>query len=184
VIAAAVILDPKRPIHGLTDSKKLTPNQREQLADLIRQQSIAWSIGRAEASEIDRINILQASLLAMQRAYQSLSVKPQWVKVDGRQYPKIDCAGEAIIKGDLTEAEISAASIIAKVARDQEMYVLDALYPNYDFAQHKAYPTQLHLQRLQQFSISPVHRRSFAPVKKCLFHPDSQNDLLNFNNIR
>lgn len=168
VVAAAVILDPYLPIAGLTDSKKLSATKRDSLAELIRQQSIAWSIGRAEASEIDQINILQASLLAMQRAVKSLSVQADWLKVDGNQYPDIACPGETIIQGDLLVAEISAASIIAKVYRDKEMSVLDALYPGYEFARHKGYPTKLHKEKITQLGITEQHRRSFAPVKQLI----------------
>ncbi|HIG64993.1 MAG TPA: ribonuclease HII [Methyloprofundus sp.] len=166
VIAAAVILDPQQPIIGLTDSKKLSATKRDSLAELIKQQSIAWSIGRAEASEIDQINILQASLLAMQRAVSSLPVEAEWLKVDGNQYPDVSCPGETIIQGDLLVAEISAASIIAKVYRDKEMLVLDALYPGYEFARHKGYPTKLHKEKITQLGITEQHRRSFAPVKQ------------------
>ncbi len=168
VVAAAVILNPAKPIAGLTDSKKLTENRRNDLAQIIQRDALAWAIGRAEACEIDQINILQASLLAMQRAFSQLSITPNWVKVDGNQYPAIDCLGETIVKGDLTEPEISAASILAKVSRDREMQVLDQLYPGYAFSQHKGYPTQLHLQRLQQLGVTALHRKSFAPVKKFL----------------
>ncbi len=168
VVAAAVILDPNKPIAGLTDSKKLTEKRRQALAEIIKRDALAWTIGRAEPSEIDRINILQASLLAMQRAFNALSIKPDWVKVDGNQYPPIDCAGETIVKGDLTEAEISAASIIAKVARDEEMLLLDQLYTGYEFGRHKGYPTKLHIEKIQQLGITPLHRKSFAPVKKLI----------------
>ena len=168
MVAAAVILDPTKPIAGLTDSKKLTEKRREQLAQIIKRDALAWAIGRAEPSEIDEINILQASLLAMQRAFNALTIKPDWVKVDGNKYPPIDCAGETIVKGDLTEAEISAASILAKVHRDHEMLVLEQLYPGYDFAKHKGYGTKLHLEKLQKFGVTPHHRKSFAPVKKLL----------------
>jgi ribonuclease HII len=168
VVAAAVILNPAKPIAGLTDSKKLTEKRREQLAQIIKRDALAWAIGRAEPSEIDNINILQASLLAMQRAFNALSIKPDWVKVDGNQYPPINCAGETIIKGDLTEAEISAASILAKVHRDHEMLVLDQLYPGYEFAKHKGYGTKLHLEKLQQLGVTPYHRKTFAPIKKLL----------------
>ena len=166
VIAAAVILDPQKPIEGLTDSKKISPKRRIELSKIIKRDALAWSIGRAEPSEIDQINILQASLLAMQRAFNALSIQVDWVKVDGNQYPLIDCQGETIIKGDLTEPEISAASIIAKVHRDDEMHVLNALYPQYEFLKHKGYATVLHRQKLQQFGITPLHRKSFAPVSK------------------
>ncbi|MCK5728742.1 MAG: ribonuclease HII [Methylococcales bacterium] len=168
VIAAAVILDPKKPIQGLTDSKKITPKRRIILSQTIKRDALAWAIGRAEPSEIDRINILQASLLAMQRAFEALTIQVDWVKVDGNQYPLIDCRGEIIIKGDLTEPVISAASIIAKVHRDDEMKVLNGLYPQYEFLKHKGYATVLHRQRLQQFGITPLHRKSFAPVRRCI----------------
>jgi ribonuclease HII len=168
VVAAAVILDPAKPIAGLTDSKKLTPKRRKQLAEIIKRDALAWAVGRAEPSEIDQINILQASLLAMQRAFNALPIKPDWVKVDGNKYPPIDCAGETIIKGDLTEAEISAASILAKVHRDHEMLVLHQLYPGYEIAKHKGYGTKLHLEKLQQLGVTPHHRKSFAPIKKLL----------------
>jgi ribonuclease HII len=168
VVAAAVILDPAKPIAGLTDSKKLNPKRREQLAQIIKRDALAWAIGRAEPSEIDQINILQASLLAMQRAFNSLVIKPDWVKVDGNQYPPINCAGETIVKGDLTESEISAASILAKVHRDHEMLVLEQLYPGYEIAKHKGYGTKIHLEKLQQLGVTPQHRKSFAPVRKLL----------------
>lgn len=138
------------------------------LAEIIKRDALAWAIGRAEPSEIDQINILQASLLAMKRAFNALEIRPNWVKVDGNQYPPIDCAGETIVKGDLTEAEISAASILAKVSRDHEMQVLEQLYPNYEFAKHKGYSTKLHLEKLQQLGVTPLHRKSFSPVKKLL----------------
>ena len=168
VIAAAVILDPNCPISGLADSKKLTENKRAQLAQQIKDQALCWAIGRAEASEIDRINILQASMLAMQRAVSQLQVKPDLIKVDGNRLPEWDYCSEAIVQGDTLVAEISAASIIAKVARDEEMQILDRFYPGYQFAVHKAYPTQLHQQALQQLGISPQHRTSFSPVKKLI----------------
>ena len=168
VIAAAVILDPAQPISGLTDSKKLTAKKRELLAVTIKQQALAWSIARAEPSEIDHINILQASLLAMKRAVQSLTIQPTWLKVDGNQYPDITCPGETIVQGDLLVAEISAASILAKVYRDNEMSVLDALYPGYEFIKHKGYPTKLHKEKLIALGITEQHRRSFSPVKQLL----------------
>lgn len=168
VIAAAVILDLQQPISGLTDSKKLSAKKRDLLAKTIKQQAISWAVGRAEPSEIDHINILQASLLAMQRAVKSLSVQPDWLKVDGNQYPDINCPGETIIQGDLLVAEISAASIIAKVYRDKEMAVLDALYPGYEFIKHKGYPTKLHKEKLTELGVTEYHRRSFSPVRKML----------------
>jgi ribonuclease HII len=168
VIAAAVILDPNCPISGLADSKKLTESKRAQLAQQIKNQALCWAIGRAEASEIDCINILQASMLAMQRAISQLKIRPDFIKVDGNRLPELDTPAEAIVQGDSLVAEISAASIIAKVARDEEMQILDRLYPGYYFSIHKAYPTQLHQQALQQLGISPQHRTSFAPVKKLI----------------
>lgn len=168
VIAAAVILNPHRPISGLTDSKKLTAKKRELLAVSIKQNALAWAIGRAEPSEIDTINILQASLLAMTRAVMSLKLQPTWLKIDGNQYPDIDCPGETIIQGDLLVAEISAASILAKVYRDQEISVLDELYPGYEFAKHKGYPTKLHKEKLSALGLIEQHRRSFSPVKHML----------------
>lgn len=168
VVAAAVILDPSQPIHGLTDSKKLTEKKRQLLAVEIKAKALAWAVGRAEASEIDRINILQATMLAMQRAFSQLSVRPDLIKVDGNRLPDIDCPGEAIVQGDLLIAEISAASILAKVARDTEMQVLEQWYPGYGLAVHKGYPTQQHLAALQQLGVTAHHRRTFAPVKKRL----------------
>jgi len=163
-----VILDPNKPIEGLTDSKKLTEKKRNSLAELIKQNAKAWAIGRAEPCEIDRINILQATLLSMSRAYSQLNVTPDWVQVDGTFYPDISCLGETIVKGDLKVAEISAASILAKVARDNEMSTLDAMYPGYEFAKHKGYPTKFHLEKLHSLGVTEQHRKSFAPVKKLL----------------
>jgi ribonuclease HII len=164
VIAAAVILDPKHKIHGLADSKLLTAKRRDYLASKIKACAKAWSIGRAEVEEIDRINILQASLLAMQRAILTLTLPPQLVLVDGKQCPKLNCASQAIIKGDQKIAEISAASILAKVYRDAEMCSLDTRYPGYGFAKHKGYGTVMHLHALKVLGLTPIHRRSFAPV--------------------
>lgn len=168
VMAAAVILDPQQPIAGLTDSKKLTEKKRTLLAAEIKANALAWAVARADASEIDCINILQATFVAMQRAFSQLTIKPDFIQVDGNRLPNIDCPGEAIVQGDLLVAAISAASILAKVARDEEMQTLDRLYPGYQFAVHKGYPTQLHLSALQQLGITPQHRRSYAPVKKHL----------------
>jgi ribonuclease HII len=169
VVTAAVILDPQQPINGLQDSKKLTPQQRVGLAEIIQQQAMCWSIGRAEASEIDEINILQATMLAMARAYHALSIKPDWVRVDGNRYPDIpSCAGEFVIGGDDSHSEISAASIIAKVARDQEMMIADVIYPGYGFAGHKGYPTVKHRAALVELGPTVIHRHSFAPVRNCL----------------
>ena len=164
VIAAAVILDAKKPIVGLADSKQLTAKKREYLANKIQECAKAWSIGRAEVEEIDRINILQASLLAMQRAVLALTLLPSLVLIDGKHCPKLHCPSQAIIKGDQKIAEISAASILAKVSRDAEMHALDAQYPGYGFAKHKGYGTAYHLQALKSLGPSAIHRCSFAPV--------------------
>ncbi|WP_251359482.1 ribonuclease HII [Kangiella sp. TOML190] len=169
VVAAAVILDPNKPIIGLADSKKLSESKREQLSLEIKENALAWSIARAEIEEIDRINILQASLLAMKRAVESLSTFPQLALIDGNKLPELDCAMEAIIKGDSKEACISAASIIAKVSRDQEMVAMDERYPGYGFAKHKGYPTKQHREAIERLGITPIHRRSYAPVQRLLF---------------
>lgn len=168
VIAAAVILDPNHPIEGLTDSKKLTEKRREVLALEIKEKSFCWALGRAEIEEIDEINILHASLLAMKRAVEALTIEPQHCLVDGNRCPDLKCSSEAIVKGDLKIKSISAASIIAKVARDHEMVELDKLYPGYGLAKHKGYPTKFHIQALQDLGVTPIHRTSFAPVKKLL----------------
>jgi ribonuclease HII len=168
VVAAAVILDPLRPIPGLADSKKLSERQREQLAEQIREQALAWALGRAEVEEIDRINILQASLLAMQRAVEALAVTPHEALVDGNRLPSLPCKAQAIVGGDASETVISAASIIAKVARDREMVELDTVYPGYGLARHKGYPTRQHLEALCNLGVTPIHRRSFGPVRRLL----------------
>jgi len=168
VVAGAVILHPDRPIEGLADSKVLTAARRETLAETIRVRSLCWALGQAEAEEIDRLNILQASLLAMQRAVAGLARAPGRVLVDGNRCPRLSCAVEAIVKGDATVPVISAASIIAKVHRDHLMTELDASFPGYGFVQHKGYPTRAHLQALERLGVSAVHRRSFGPVKKML----------------
>lgn len=168
VVASAVILDPARPIVGLADSKALTEKRRQALDIEIREKALAWALGRAEVEEIDALNILQASLLAMQRAVAALSVVPQRALVDGNRCPLLACPAEAVIKGDQTVPAISAASIIAKVARDAEMVALDAIYPGYGFAVHKGYPTKVHLEALDRLGVLPIHRRSFAPVRKLL----------------
>jgi ribonuclease HII len=175
VVAAAVILDPAKPIAGLTDSKKLSESQRERLADQIKADALAYAIGRAEVEEIDEINILQASLLAMSRAVKLLPVKAQFALIDGNKIPKLDIPAEAIVKGDLTEPAISAASIIAKVSRDNEMITLDAQYPGYGLAKHKGYPTRVHLEAIQTLGISPIHRRSFGPVKRLILDQSEAN---------
>ena len=168
VVAAAVILDPARPIAGLADSKKLSPRRREGLAAQIREQALAWALGRAEPAEIDAINILQASLRAMERAVAALAVPPSMALVDGNRLPRLPCQARAIVGGDATVAPISAASILAKVTRDAEMCELDARYPGYGFAAHKGYPTRDHLQALARLGVTDIHRRSFGPVKKIL----------------
>jgi len=171
VVAAAVILGDSPPT-GLTDSKALSPRQRERLAETIRSEAVAWSLGRATAAEIDELNILQASLLAMRRAVEALSVQPSLVLVDGNHLPRWSYEARAIVKGDLSEPAISAASIVAKVTRDSEMVMLDDLYPGYGFAAHKGYPTKAHLAALASLGASPVHRHSFAPVKRLLARPE------------
>ena len=169
VVTAAVILDPNNPIEGLADSKKLSEKKRLVLAAEIKQKALAWALGRAEAEEIDKLNILQASLLAMTRAVEALRIRPQFVLLDGNKIPNdLDIPAQAVVKGDSLVAEISAASILAKVARDQEMEELDRQYPEYAFAQHKGYPTKLHLEKLTALGPLPQHRRSFAPVRKVL----------------
>lgn len=165
VIAAAVILDPEQPIYGLADSKSINEKKRQKLAQEIMLKSRAWAIARAEVYEIDELNILQASLLAMCRSVDALNIKPGLVLVDGNQCPEMELPVKAIIKGDTKVAAISAASIIAKVARDREMTDLDHEYPGYGFAVHKGYPTMAHIQALKQLGACPIHRRSFAPVK-------------------
>jgi len=171
VVAAAVILGDSPPA-GLTDSKALSPRQRERLAETIRSEAVAWSLGRATVAEIDELNILQASLLAMRRAVEALSVQPSLVLVDGNHLPRWSYEARAVIKGDLSEPAISAASIVAKVTRDSEMVILDDLYPGYGFAAHKGYPTKAHLAALASLGVSPVHRQSFGPVKRLLARPE------------
>jgi ribonuclease HII len=168
VVAAAVILDPSRPIYGLADSKKLSEKRREEMELVIKESALAWSLGRAEVDEIDRLNILQASLLAMKRAVESLETYPTHALVDGNRCPDLACSVQAIVGGDSSEPVISAASIIAKVARDREMMELDVIYPGYGLAKHKGYPTKAHMEALQQLGITDIHRRSFGPVKRLL----------------
>ncbi|MCL5261293.1 MAG: ribonuclease HII [Gammaproteobacteria bacterium] len=165
VIAAAVILDPNKTITGLADSKTLTAKKRERLSALIKQNCIAWALGRAEVQEIDQLNILNATLLAMERAIAALSVKPDLVQVDGNVCPKANCLIEAIVNGDQLIPAISAASIIAKVYRDLEMLSYDKLYPEYGFASHKGYGTPQHFLALRRYGASPIHRKSFEPVR-------------------
>ncbi len=168
VVAAAVILDPAQPIEGLADSKKLTEKRRNLLEKEIQEKALAWALGRAEAEEIDQINILQASMLAMRRAVEALPIAPTHALIDGNRCPELSCTAEAIVGGDGTVAAISAASILAKVARDREMVVLDQQYPGYGLAQHKGYPTKAHLAALQQLGVTPIHRRSFGPVRRLI----------------
>jgi len=168
VVAAAVILDPENRIEGLMDSKKLTEKKRALLAVEIKQKSLSWSLGRSDVNEIDQINILQASLVAMSRAVAGLSVEPQQVLVDGNKCPTVPYPVEAIIKGDSLIEAISAASIIAKVARDTEMIELDSQYPGYGLAKHKGYPTAMHRQALLDLGVTEIHRRSYKPVRDAL----------------
>ncbi len=169
VVTAAVILDPNKPILGLADSKKLSAKKREKLSAEIIEKAIAYSFGRAEVAEIDKINILQATLVAMQRAVCGLKIVPDHALIDGNKIPQdLPCSAEAIIGGDGLEDCISAASIIAKVHRDQEMQDLALVYPQYGFEKHKGYGTKQHLQALQQFGATPIHRHSFKPVQHVL----------------
>lgn len=169
VVAAAVILNPEKPIAGLADSKKLSAGARERLAPLIREHALAWAIGEATAAEIDEINILQATFLAMRRAVAGLRIVPAHALIDGNRVPAgLPCSAEAIVKGDAKEPAISAASILAKTYRDAQLLELDRLYPQYGFARHMGYPTAAHLEALQLHGPSPVHRRSFGPVAQSL----------------
>ena len=171
VVAAAVILSDPAPA-GITDSKALTAQRRRCLADVIRNESVSWALGRASVAEIDELNILEASLLAMQRAVEGLGVTPTLVLVDGNRLPRWSFESRAIVKGDLSEPTIGAASILAKVQRDAEMQALHDQYPEYGFNQHKGYPTKAHLAVLERLGVTPIHRRSFAPVKRLLAHPE------------
>ncbi|MBX9446637.1 ribonuclease HII [Dickeya chrysanthemi] len=168
VVTAAVILDPSRPIVGLADSKALSEKRRLALYDEIREKALAWSLGRAEPEEIDSLNILHATMLAMQRAVAALPITPDFVLIDGNRCPALPMPSQAVVKGDSRVAEISAASILAKVTRDREMEVLDRQFPEYGFAQHKGYPTAYHLEKLATLGATLHHRRSFAPVKRAL----------------
>ncbi len=167
VVAAAVILDPRKPIAGLADSKKLSEKKRNELNEIIRENALSWSIARADVDEIDQLNILHASLLAMRRAVEQLPVTPEHALIDGNKIPEgLFCTAQAIVGGDSLVECISAASIIAKVERDNEMFELDALYPGYGLARHKGYPTKMHRQALQDLGITEIHRKSFGPVKR------------------
>lgn len=168
VVTAAVILDPQRPIIGLADSKKLTEKKRESLFLQIQENALCWSVARATPAEIDSLNILQASLLAMKRAVELLRVQPEYVLVDGNRLPKWSYQAEAVVKGDSRVAAISAASILAKVQRDREMLLLDEQYPGYGLAEHKGYPTAKHLVALQKLGVTPLHRRSYGPVARII----------------
>ncbi|MEO5699774.1 MAG: ribonuclease HII [Casimicrobiaceae bacterium] len=169
VVAGAVVLDPNRRIKGLRDSKILAASSRERLADLIRRHAIAWSVGVAEVDEIDRINILQATMLAMRRAVESLGIEPGEALVDGDRCPELPCPAYPIVKGDRDVAVIAAASIIAKTTRDAMLVVLDARFPGYGFAENKGYGTPDHIAALNRNGPCPAHRRSFAPVLQAAF---------------
>ena len=169
VMAAAVILDPARPIAGLADSKKLSERRRDALEVEIKEKALAWAVARAEVDEIDTLNILHATMLAMQRAVAALNPVPLLALIDGNRCPSpLPCRAEAIVKGDQTVPAISAASILAKVARDRELLALEEVYPGYGFAKHKGYPTEDHMNALQEMGVTPIHRRSFGPVRRML----------------
>ncbi len=168
VVTAAVILDPNNPIEGLNDSKKLSEKKRLALLPEIKEKALAWAVGRCSPEEIDELNILQATMVAMQRAIAGLKVQPDLVLIDGNRCPELPMDSQAVVKGDLRVAEISAASIIAKVVRDQEMEELDKQYPQFGFAKHKGYPTKAHFEAIEQHGVISEHRKSFKPVKKAL----------------
>ncbi|EGR3219320.1 ribonuclease HII [Vibrio parahaemolyticus] len=168
VVTAAVILDPNKPIEGLNDSKKLSEKKRLALLPEIKEKALAWAVGRCSPEEIDELNILQATMVAMQRAIAGLKVQPDLVLIDGNRCPELSMDSQAVVKGDLRVAEISAASIIAKVVRDQEMEELDKQYPQFGFAKHKGYPTKAHFEAIEQHGVISEHRKSFKPVKKAL----------------
>lgn len=168
VVTAAVILDPAKPIEGLNDSKKLSEKKREYLFDIIKEQALSWSIARCSVEEIDQLNILQASLLAMKKAVETLATQPEHVLVDGNKIPAWHYQAEAVVKGDSRVAAIAAASILAKVTRDREMVVYETQYPGYGFAKHKGYPTQQHRDAIKRLGITPIHRRSYGPVQDAM----------------
>jgi ribonuclease HII len=165
VVTAAVILDPNRPIQGLNDSKKLTEAKREALFDEIREKALSFCIARAEVEEIDRLNILQATMLAMQRAVEGLHVTPKLALIDGNRCPKLAVPAAPVVKGDSQVPAIAAASILAKVTRDREMSAFELIYPGYGIGGHKGYPTPVHLEALARLGPTPIHRRSFGPVR-------------------
>ncbi|CAE6896649.1 Endonuclease that specifically degrades the RNA of RNA- DNA hybrids [Vibrio sp. B1REV9] len=168
VVTAAVILDPNNPIEGLNDSKKLSEKKRLELLPEIKEKALAWAVGRCSPAEIDELNILQATMVAMQRAIAGLNVQPDLALIDGNRCPDLPMDAQAVVKGDLRVAQISAASIIAKVVRDQEMEELDKQYPQFGFAKHKGYPTKAHFEAIEQHGVISEHRKSFKPVKKAL----------------
>ena len=179
VVVAAVILDPAQPIAGLADSKALTERKRDQLALEIRERALAFSICHVEAEEIDRLNILAATLLGMSRALSALSIAPSFALIDGNRLPgDLPCPARAIVGGDASEPAISAASILAKTTRDAFMIALDAIHPGYDFARHKGYPTAAHIEAIERLGPCPQHRRSFAPVQRCLSQKQDNTPLL------
>lgn len=168
VVTAAVILDPNNPIEGLADSKKLTEKKRDFLFDIIKERALAWCVGRASVAEIDELNILHATMLAMQRAVAGLSIQPDFVLVDGNQDPGFGVPTQTVVKGDSLVQEISAASILAKVTRDREMEALDKIYPQYGLVKHKGYPTKVHLDAIKEHGVNEHYRKSFAPVRNVL----------------
>ena len=168
VVAGAVILDPHNPIDGLQDSKRLTAARREVLYVEIQEKALAWAVASADVGEIDRINILQATMLAMQRAVEALQPAAEHALIDGNRCPVLACPAQAIVKGDSRVAAISAASIMAKVTRDREMLSLDLQYPGYGLAQHKGYPSKAHIEALEKLGVTPIHRCSYAPVRRVL----------------
>jgi len=171
VVAAAVILDPTRPIDGLNDSKKLSEKARDRLALLIRERALAWAVAEASVAEIDRLNILHASMLAMKRAVEALTLRPDEVLIDGNRCPDLALPMRAIVQGDALEPSISAASILAKTVRDEQMRELDRQYPQFGLAGHKGYPTAAHLAAIRRHGVPDFYRRSFAPVRKILDNP-------------
>ena len=168
VVAAAVILDPENPIEGLRDSKKLSEKRREELAPIIKEKALAWSVAEVSAEEIDRINILQATLKAMKNAVETLSIQPTLVLVDGNRLPQLGIRAQAVVKGDDKVPAISAASILAKTYRDQKLRELDKIYPEYGFAKHKGYGVKAHLEAIRNFGVLPIHRKSFEPIASML----------------